>query len=324
VESAVDFRPARSRMNVNDLLAFVTIAQLGSASRAASQLNVAQSALSRRLRRLECHLGHQLLERHARGVRLTEAGRRLLLRGENLNDDLLRIETEMRDLAAPRQQEVRLAISHGAMRLFGSSLVARFTNSCPGGRLHLLERESIYNRESVLNGDADLGLAYDPEPTSELGVTPLLVERLLVVGPAVKDGAPVIYPRTFAIRDLARLPLIMPGPRHGYRRIVERITRAVRLEPNITLEVQGLSSIAPLVEQGIGYAISTYAHMQGPIQEGRVIAVPIESSRCDVVLAMLERVDAHPSQTRLLLRNAIADAVAQLVSPQHCRVLAPS
>jgi LysR family nitrogen assimilation transcriptional regulator len=321
MEGVVDHHPKRSRMNVNDLLAFCTIAQLGSATRAASQLNVAQSSLSRRLQRLEHHLGQRLLERHARGLRLTEAGRRLLERGETLNDDLLRIENEIRELAAPFPQEMRLAIPHGAVRLFGSALVARFTGFCPGVRLHLLERESIHNRQSVLDETADLGLAYDAEPASDLRVTPLLMERLLVVGPSTKDGFPVLHPKSYSIRDLGRLPLIMPGPRHGYRRIVERIMRSIRLEPKIALEVQGLSSIAPLVEAGVGYAISTYAHMQSPIQEGRVIAVPIESTRCDVVLALLERVDAPPSEARMLLRRAITDAVAMLAAPQHCRLL---
>lgn len=322
MEAGVDSHARRSRINFHDLLAFVAIAQLGSASRAAVQLNVAQSALSRRLQRLERDIGHRLLERLPRGVRLTEAGRLLMTRGEKLHDDLLQIEADMRELAAPRHQEIRLAIPHGALRLFGSALVARFTALCPGARVHLFERESIQNRQSALEKEVDLALAYDPEPAPELRMSPLLVERLLVVGPATKNGSPVDYPESFAIRDLARLPLIMPGPRHGYRRIVERITRSLRLEPNITLEVHGLAAIAPLVEQGVGYAISTYAHMQAPLEEGRVVAVPIDSPRCDVVLALLERMDATPSQPGLLLRQAISESAANLVAARHCRVLA--
>jgi len=321
VQDAVDRQPPRCRMNVHDLLTFVTIAQLESMSRAAVQLNIAQSALSRRMQRLEQDIGQKLLERHTRGVRLTEAGKILLARGVQIQDALIQIETQMRSLAEPRRGELHLAMPHGALRLFGSVLVERFTTLSPNVRLHLFERESIYNRESAIGGEVDLALAYDPEPSSELRMTPLLTERLLVVGPARKNGVPVLYPPSYSIRDLARLPLIMPGPRHGYRRIVERITRSARVVPNITLEVHGLSAITPLVQKGVGYAVSTFAHMQTAIEEGTLIAVPIESPRCEVVLAMLERQDRAPSEARALLRRTIEEVAAHLVAPKHCRVL---
>ena len=262
-----------------------------------------------------------MLERHTRGVRLTEAGKFLLAKAEKVQDDLAQIEAQTRAIGQPQHEDLRLAVPHGAMRLLGASLIERFKTLSPSVRLHLFERESIYNRESVLNGEVDLALVYDPEPSPALTIAPLLTERLMVVGPVEKNGVPVLYPRSFGIRDLARLPLIVPGARHGYRRILERITGSMRLTPNIALEVHGLSAIAPLVQQGVGYAVSTFAHMQTAIEAGTVVAVPIKSPRCDVVLAVVERRDAAPSEARALLRRTIADAAAHLVAPQHCRVL---
>jgi hypothetical protein len=49
--------------------------------------------------------------------------------------------------------------------------------------------------------------------------------------------------------------------------------------------------------------------------------VPIESPRCEVVLAMLERQDRAPSEARALLRRTIEEVAAHLVAPKHCRVL---
>ena len=312
---------ASVRMNVHDLLAFVIVARLQSVSRAALQMNVAQSALSRRISRLERDLGQALLDRHPRGVRLTEAGKILFSQGEKIECHLSHIESQMLRFSGPRKGELSLAMPHGALQLFGTALVEQFTAASPLIRLHLFERESIYNRESVLNREVDLALAYDPEPNSELTMTSLLSERLLVVGPAYKNGAQVLFPRSFTIRDLARLPLIMPGPRHGYRRIVERITRSARVTPNIALEVHGLSAIAPLVQKGVGYAVSTFAHMQAAIEDGTVLAAPINSPRCEVVLAILERADVQPNDARTLLRKTIIDVASSLVAPQHCRVL---
>ncbi|TDB27118.1 LysR family transcriptional regulator [Stenotrophomonas sp. ATCM1_4] len=66
-----------SRDNLNDLLAFVTIAREGSFTRAAAQLGVSQSALSHTMRELEARLGIRLLTRTTRSVSMTEAGEHL-------------------------------------------------------------------------------------------------------------------------------------------------------------------------------------------------------------------------------------------------------
>ena len=64
-------------MDLKQLDYFVHVAELGSFSRAATRLAVAQSALSRQVRGLEVELRQPLFERTGRGVTLTEAGRRL-------------------------------------------------------------------------------------------------------------------------------------------------------------------------------------------------------------------------------------------------------
>ncbi len=71
-------------MDVRDLTAFAALARQQSFARAALQLRVAQSALSRRVQRLERVLGLPLFERHLRGVRLTEAGTLRLERAEKV------------------------------------------------------------------------------------------------------------------------------------------------------------------------------------------------------------------------------------------------
>ena len=67
-----------ARRNLNDLLAFVTVAREGSFTRAAATLGVTQSALSQTMKRLEGQLGFRLLSRTTRSVAPTAAGERLL------------------------------------------------------------------------------------------------------------------------------------------------------------------------------------------------------------------------------------------------------
>jgi DNA-binding transcriptional LysR family regulator len=91
------------RDNINDLLAFITVAQERSFTKAAAKLGVSQSALSHRMRQLETRLGLRLLTRTTRSVSPTEAGERLLQSVghyiENIEVELERL-TELRDKPA--------------------------------------------------------------------------------------------------------------------------------------------------------------------------------------------------------------------------------
>ena len=99
------------RENFNDLFVFVTIARVGSFTRAAAQLGVSQSALSHTLRALEARLGIRLLTRTTRSVSPTEAGERLLLtlgtKFEEIEAELAAL-SELRDKpAAPSNHDSR-------------------------------------------------------------------------------------------------------------------------------------------------------------------------------------------------------------------------
>ena len=87
--------------NLNDLLAFVTVAREGSFTKAAAQLGVSQSALSHTIRALESRLGLRLLNRSTRSVSSTEAGERLM---RTVGPRLVDIEAELVGLSELREK----------------------------------------------------------------------------------------------------------------------------------------------------------------------------------------------------------------------------
>lgn len=101
--------------NLNDLLAFVTVAREGSFTRAAAQLGVSQSALSHTIRALETRLGLRLLNRSTRSVSPTEAGERLL---RTVGPRLAEIEAELAGLSELREKPA------GAIRITASEHAA--------------------------------------------------------------------------------------------------------------------------------------------------------------------------------------------------------
>lgn len=310
-------------MDLRDLTAFAAIARHQSFSRAAVQLRVAQSALSRRVQRLEHVLGVALFDRHVRGVRLTEAGSLLVEKVDKLVGEIEEIEAAMKRLGRPAAEELRFAIPHGATKLFGSAYIEQYRRRRAQTRLVIVEQSSAPNRHSVLKGEVDAALAYEPEESSELCIQPLLSERLVVVGPArcSKTGQAIAYPARYQAADLARLPLLLPSSPHGYRRLVERIVRPLRVEPNVVLEVEGLPALATLVEDGLGVMVSTPAAVCGPVAAGTLVAVPIASPRCTVELCLIHRRDREASPALQVLKEVIAEASLGLAADGKCRAV---
>jgi LysR family nitrogen assimilation transcriptional regulator len=301
---SVDFR---------DILAFLAVARSESYSRASAELHLAQSALSRRVLRLEQSLGVALLERHPRGVRATEAGRLLMGRAAKVDLELQQIEHDIRALRGTSADAVHVAMPQGAARLFTSPVVARFRSAYPAARLHIFERESASNQQSALKGEVAFALAYDAKPHSELILTSLLVERIFVIAPAETRGGGA-YPPSFDLEELARLPLILPGRPHGYRSLVEQAIGTLGLTPNIILEVNGFATSLAMVQQGLGFTISTYPPVQSSIEAGLFVGIPIASGHCEVELSLVHRADAAlPPMLQAL--KAIIEEVSAGIEP---------
>ncbi|MGV6874719.1 LysR family transcriptional regulator [Pseudochelatococcus sp. B33] len=300
-------------LEYRDIVAFLAVAQCQSYSRAAEKLNLAQSALSRRVQRLEQDLGIDLLERHPRGVRMTEAGRLLMTRAEKLHVEFHRIEQELKTFASSPPQEVSVAMPQGAARLFTTPVIASFYNRHPEVRLRIIERESAYNRESVLRGEADFALVYNAQPHEDLALVPLLHERILVVapGPAVSK---TIYPDLYDLDGLERLPLILPSLPHTYRSVISQASGRKDFSLNVIMEVNGFATSLEMVQKGLGYTISTFPPLQAAIERSEVICIPITSPSCEVTLSLVHRVDRPPRPILGDLQDIIQD-VARSIEP---------
>ena len=177
----------------------------------------------------------------------------------------------MKRLRQPSADELRLALPHGATKLFGCGFLQRYQRLRPQTKVRIVEQGSAANRRTVLEGGVDAAMAYEPEQSPELSIEPLLWEKLVVVGPArTPAGRPIDYPDSYQPADLARLPLLLPVAPHGYRRIVERVIQPLRIEPNVVLEVDGLPALATLVEEGMGMMVSTLAVVEASVAAGTI------------------------------------------------------
>jgi LysR family nitrogen assimilation transcriptional regulator len=194
--------------------------------------------------------------------------------------------------------------------------VRTFQREWPQVALHVRDGISNLLQEWLLDGRLDVAVLYNPPPMDALESEVIMHEQMVVVEPPdhpgwTRRGKPQIgKPQigTCRIRDLADMPLIMPGLPHNNRRIVEQaaIQHGVRLR--FKLEVDSVTLAKVLVRNGLGSTILAYAAVHEEFIRGelkvRVIERPALVST--VAVAMLRERRAHrlPNELR---RTVIAE-----------------
>ena len=257
-------------MNLKQLEYFVQVAELGSFSKAAVVLDIAQPALSRQVRSLETELRQQLFLRNGRGVELTDAGRRLF---DHSVAVLQLIAHAREDLGTSRNEpvgRVTIGLPPSIGRQLTLPLIDRFKKQLPAARLAIVEGLSTHIVEWVTTGRVDVGLVYNPEAQSGLEIAPLLQEELGLVSHAPR-GKRRAAPPPLPMKELPRYPLIVPERVHAMRRLLETQAALAGIKLDIAWEVSSVPSIIDLVCAGYGHAVLTASGVAASARAGELV-----------------------------------------------------
>ena len=239
-------------MNLKQLEYFVRVAELGSFSKAATVLSIAQPALSRQVRLLETDLHVTLLTRNGRGVVLTEMGQRLFDHSVGILQLVARVTEEIEAARNVPSGRIVIGLPPSMGRRLTLPLVDAFRRQFPKARLAIVEGLSAHLTEWVATGRVEIALIHNPEPNPAIEVILVLDEVLGLVGPA-QGRAGKVKPLTLA--ELAAYPLILPERTHSMRRLLETQAALSGLKLNVALEVSSVQSILELVAAGHGYGV---------------------------------------------------------------------
>lgn len=260
-------------MDIRELRTFIHVARLGSVSRAAAELFVAQPALSRQIAKLEAEIGVPLLVRHGRGVRLTAAGARLLERAELITHMVSATGAQVRASADDQGGHIAIGLPPAVGLLIGEQLVREFRARWPRVSLHVREGLSTYLQEWVLDRRVDLAVVYNQPLLDSVDVQPLFSEPMVLVGPARPEGG---GDRVWRIAELGDVALILPALPHSNRLLLEKIALQHGVRLRVDMEVDSVALTKKLVAAGLGYTISTATAIQAETRLGTLIAHPIE------------------------------------------------
>lgn len=240
-------------MDLKQLEYFVRVAELGSFTRAAIALDVAQPALSRQVRLLEVELRQNLLTRNGRGATPTEAGKLLLAHGRGILHQVERAREELGRVRGALAGRVAIGLPPSVAKVLAVPLIREFRQRMPEATLSISEGLSVGMQESLATGRLDIALLYNASASPDIELTPLLEEPLfLVQRHAAKAPS---KPRPIPLRDVANQPLIIPSRPNAIRMLVETEMANLGCRPQVALEIDGVAAILDLVADGAGNAI---------------------------------------------------------------------
>lgn len=271
-------------MDVHQLKTLIHVAELGSLSKAADRLNIAQPALSRQIRMLEQEIGQTLFERHGRGMLITEVGREVLAHATRVMAELEAIRAAASEARSSFRGAVSIGLTSTASEIATVPLATRIKTAHPRLAVRFVSAFSGHVIEWLQRGEIDVGVAYDPLPMRSLRVRSVLSEALLLIGAGDErlDLAAAI-----AFASLGGRPLVLPSPRHGLRTIVDDCARRAGIVLTPSVEADTLGGMIALVRAGFGPTILPLAPIYAQVRRGELSAAPLvdPAPRRRVVLA---------------------------------------
>ena len=240
-------------MDLKQLEYFAHVAEMGSFTRAATYLQVAQPALSRQVRSLEVELRQPLLDRNGRGVTLTEAGKRLLAHARGILQQVERARDDLEDQRGAATGRLAIALPPSVSRTLTGPLVRAFRERLPRATLSVVEGLSTYGLEWLAIGRVDCAVVYNVTPSPAIDLQPLLDERLYLVSARRSRGARI--GKTVSLREVSLLDLVIPSRPHSVRMLLESALANEGCRARVALEIESIPAILDLVQQGGCHAV---------------------------------------------------------------------
>jgi DNA-binding transcriptional LysR family regulator len=259
------------KLPMDGIQAFVEIADLGNFSRAAEKLGITQTALTRRIQRLEAFVGVQLLDRTTRATSLTQVGREFQPLCARLVTDLTFGLDQLRAKARLSAGEVTVATLQSIAFHDLPRVLGLYVKSHPSNRVEVLERSGTLVTEAVRQGQADFGIHIQQDAQADL------LEELLMRDPFVlvcSERHRFASLGTISWPELRDADLITLGGSSGNRRIVERQLAHVGLETRGKFVAESTPTAIALAHAGVGVAILPATMKATRVARG-LVEVPI-------------------------------------------------
>jgi DNA-binding transcriptional LysR family regulator len=277
-------------MNLHHLAIFATVAATGSLTASARKLHVSQPALSRELKAFEQRLGVTLFERHAKGMRLTQAGEVLNRYAVRLFELERTAEAAMQEIAGALRGRLTLGASNTIGTYVLPPLLATFRRQRPRVEISLF----VGNTEQVSQGVDDMRfmLGFIEGPLHLQGLRSTVFQHDEIMPVAAPDH-PLFARKALKPEDLSGEPLLMREHGSGTRELIAAALQRQNITPGETMEFGNTEALKRAAVHGGGIAWLPRICMLNELADGSLRTLPVRELTITRPLMMVERESAQ-------------------------------
>ncbi len=259
-------------MQIRALMYFDELVRTNSMRQAAENLNVAPTAISRQIENLEYHFGAPLVERSARGVKLTAAGELLAARAGRTLRELDHVGQLIEDLKGLQRGRVSIYANGATVANLLAPALAEFSLKYPKLRFEVTIASARQAVEAVNAAEADIAMILFAPPVS--GTKVRLRSEIhydLIVSPehaAAGNGEA-------HLKDIADYALALPDQSFGFRQALDALLEKAGLSPEPVFVTSSLEMLKELVLSGAAVTLLPALTVRREIEAGQLIAVPL-------------------------------------------------
>ncbi len=247
------------KIDFDGVQAFVAVAELGGFGKAARFLNLTQTALTRRVQKLELYLGVRLIDRTTRTIALTPVGADFLPQAQRLVGDLTAMVGRLRDASRTKRGDLTIGCIPSMAYQWLPAFIRRYAQRYPGNRIRILDLSAGPVLDAVLQGQAEFGVTILRTRHPDLAEQPILREPFALF---CRDDHPQAGARSIMWSELREEDLIVVSSTSGNRALLDYQLARHRINVNGAYEVHHPSTALGLVTAGVGAAILPVSTIQ--------------------------------------------------------------
>lgn len=236
-------------MDIKRLQYFVALVKNGNFTKTAAQLDIAQSALSVSMQKLEKETGLKLINRNKRQVQLTSDGRRLLFHARRILEDVEQAELEIEELKGLERGEIHFGVSAMLGSYFLPAALSAFSQKYPNIRIHVQEHGTATLETMLLDGELDLAFVRTDKPVEQLRYVALCPEEIMA---CVSEDHPFAQLSSITLEQFCQQPLILFREGYFLREAVSRYCRKYHVKPDLRFETNLIELAKDLVRNSVG------------------------------------------------------------------------
>lgn len=248
-----DWYQALSRVNLNQIMAFLVVAEEKSFRSAALRMHLSQSAVSVQVQQLERVLGVVLFHRTTRSVALTREGASLAEVAQRVTTDLAGITTALSEVAQLQKGVVTVVAMPTFAYMLLPHLMSGYAELHPNVDVRLLDFDSPKALDILQQGQADLAVLARTPHMEAFEFVHLFEDELVVLAPAASS---LLEGRLeLSIEEVAGEPWVLSPRGSQTRTLIEQIFARAQCTLHVRQECQRPQTLLALVENGLGMTI---------------------------------------------------------------------